>query len=141
MYNPRFLTEDGDLIAVDVDPDTIATFEKGVNPEYDTALVGGYGSVAPYAPVADDGPAMPDPVVSRFQAKAALLQMGLLDQVENLMAGMDPMTRLAWTEAVEFRRSSPLLNSLAPYLTWPDGTPLTEPDLDDLFNLAQTIEV
>lgn len=141
MYNPRFLTEDGDLIAVDIDPDTIATFEKGVNPEYDTALVGGYGSVAPYAPVADDGLATPDPVVSRFQAKAALLQMGLLDQVENLMAGMDPMTRLAWTEAVEFRRSSPLLNSLAPYLTWPDGTTLAETDLDDLFNLAQTIEV
>ena len=141
MYSPRFLTQEGDLIAVDIDSDTIATFEKGVNPEYDTALVGGYGSVAPYAPVADDGPAMPDPVVSRFQAKAALLQMGLLDQVENLMAGMDAMTRLAWTEAVEFRRSSPLLNSLAPYLTWPDETALTEPDLDDLFNLAQTIEV
>ena len=141
MYNPRFLTEDGDLIAVDVDPDTIATFEKGVNPEYDTALGGSYGSVAPYAPVADDGPATPDSVVSRFQAKAALLQMGLLDQVESLMVGMDPMTRLAWAEAVEFRRSSPLLNSLAPYLTWPDGTALTEPDLDDLFNLAQTIEV
>lgn len=141
MYNPRFLTEVGDLIAVDIDPDTIATFEKGVNPEYETALEGGYGSVAPYALVVDDGPARPDPVVSRFQAKAALLQMGLLDQVEGLMAGMDPMTRLAWTEAVEFRRSSPLLNSLAPYLKWPDGTALTEPDLDDLFNLAQTIEV
>lgn len=141
MYNPRFLTEDGDLIAVDIDPDTIATFEKGVNPEYDTALEGGYGSVAPYAPIVDDGPTKPDPVVSRFQAKAALLQMGLLDQVEGLMAGMDAMTRLAWTEAVEFRRSSPLLNSLAPYLTWPDGTTLAEADLDDLFNLAQTIEV
>jgi hypothetical protein len=141
VYNPRFLTEDGDLIAVDVDPDTIATFEKDVNPEYDTALRDGYGSVAPYAPVADDGPATPDPVVSRFQAKAALLQMGLLDQVENLMVGMDPMTRLAWTEAVEFRRSSPLLNSLAPYLTWPYGEALAEADLDDLFNLAQTIEV
>jgi hypothetical protein len=141
VYNPRFLTEEGDLIAVDIDPDTIATFEKGVNPEYETALGGGYGSVAPYAPVVDDGPATPDPVVSRFQAKAALLQMGLIEQVEGLMAGMDPMARLAWTEAVEFRRSSPLLNSLAPYLTWPDGTALTEADLDDLFNLAQTIEV
>jgi hypothetical protein len=141
VYNPRFLTEDGELIVVDVDPDTIATFEKGVNPEYDTALGGGYGSVAPYARIVDDGPARPDPVVSRFQAKAALLQMGLLDQVEALMAGMDAMTLLAWTEAVEFRRSSPLLNSLVPYLTWPDGKPLTEPDLDDLFNLAQTIEV
>ena len=67
--------------------------------------------------------------------------MGFLDRVESLMAGMAPMFRLAWAEAVEFLRSSPLLNSFVPYFTWQDGAPLAEARLDDLFNLAQTIEV
>ena len=141
MFNPRFLSADQTIIAVDADDTQTHVFEKGISLDYDAALKGSYGSVAAYVPAKGDGPDIPDPVVSRLQAKAALLQMGLLDQVEGLMSGMDPMTRLAWSEAVEFCRSSPLLNSLAPYLAWPDGTALDAADLDDLFILAQTIEV
>lgn len=115
--------------------------EQGVSPEYDSVLSGAYGPIAPYLPSEGDGPVVPVPVVSRFQAKAALLQMGLLDQVETLLVGMDAVTRLAWADAVEFRRTSPLINALAPYLTWPDGTALTAIDIDALFQLAQSIEV
>jgi hypothetical protein len=79
--------------------------------------------------------------VSRLQAKAALLQMGLLDQVDTLVNGLDHMTRLAWAEAITFRRDSPLLIALSAYLAWPDGQALTEADLDALFDLAETIEV
>ena len=46
-------------------------------------------------------------VVSKFQAKAALLQAGLLEQTESLMAQADAVARLAWDNAQEFRRNSP----------------------------------
>lgn len=141
MFNPRFLSADHSVIAVDLDSTRTLVLETGISPDFEAVLNGKYGPVAAYVPAEGDGPDIPDPVVSRLQAKSALLQMGLLDQVEGLMSGMDPMTRLAWSEAVEFCRSSPLLNSLAPYLAWPDGTALDAADLDDLFILAQTIEV
>lgn len=54
-------------------------------------------------------------VVSRFQAKAALHQAGLLEQIQALMA--DPatpfLTRLAWEEAQEFSLDSPALQAAA----------------------------
>jgi len=72
-------------------------------------------------------------VCSRFQAKAALLQAGLLSQVETLMAGADPIAQLAWAEAVEFRRNSPTIAALAA------GAGLSETQVDDLFRAAMTI--
>lgn len=77
----------------------------------------------------------PVPVVSAFQARAALLQAGLLDDVETYMAQpeTDPFVRLAWDKAQEFRRDSPTVNSLAAPLG------LTTFQLDDLFRFAKTI--
>lgn len=68
-------------------------------------------------------------VVSRFQAKAALLGAGLLDAVEALMANpaTPAIARLAWAEALEFRRDSPTLAAMASALA------LTDEQLDDLF--------
>jgi hypothetical protein len=143
MQNPKYITADDSSIVLERADGTLRIVDRdGPTDLFARAQAGAFGPVLPFDPASDVTPT-PKPVkaVSRLQAKAALLQMGLLDQVETLMAGMDAMTRLAWTEAVEFRRSSPLLNSLAPYLTWPDGAALAEADLDDLFNLAQTIEV
>jgi hypothetical protein len=74
-------------------------------------------------------------IVSRFQAKAALLNAGLLDQVEAMMA--DPatptVTRMAWAEVTEFNRQSPTVLSMASALS------LTEQQLDDLFIAAAAI--
>lgn len=73
-------------------------------------------------------------VVSRFQAKAALYQSGLLAGIEALLAGADSFIhRLAWDESTEFHRDSPTLNFLA------KAAGLSESDLDDLFRLAMTI--
>lgn len=81
-------------------------------------------------------PAPVPPVVSRFQARAALHQSGLLDQVEALMSDpqTDPTSRLAWTHATEFRRSSPTIATLA----GPLG--LSDEQVDDLFRAAAQIE-
>jgi hypothetical protein len=72
--------------------------------------------------------------VSRFQAKAALLGAGLLDQVNTALADADPVAQLAWAEAVEFRRTSPTILGLAATIG------LTGEQLDDLFRAAAGIE-
>lgn len=88
-------------------------------------------------PVAVDlPPPGPPQVVSRFQARAALHLAGLLDQVETLMAdpATDTLARLAWTDAQEFRRTSPTLLAMASALS------LTDAQLDQLFITAAGIE-
>lgn len=73
--------------------------------------------------------------VTRFQAKAALLQAGLLTSVEAMMS--DPATsaiaKLAWVEALEFRRDSPTVLAMAASLG------LSNQQIDDLFFTASTI--
>lgn len=82
-------------------------------------------------------PAYVPQVVSRFQAKAALLQAGLLNQVETFINGpaTDPLAKLAWAEAVEFYRQSPTILSMAAALS------LTPQQLDELFTQAASISV
>lgn len=98
-------------------------------------LAGKAGEISPYvAP-----PPQPVPVpasVSRFQARAALLQAGLLVGVEAYMEdpATDPFVRIAWEDAQVFRRNSPTVLSLQPLLGLTDG------QLDDLFRFAATIE-
>jgi len=84
-------------------------------------------------------PAPPEPipqVVSRFQARAALYQAGLLEQVETIMAdpATDMLAKLAWADAQEFKRTSPTIATMAAELG------LTETDLDNLFKQAATID-
>lgn len=88
-------------------------------------------------PVAvDPPPPGPPQVVSRFQARAALHLAGLLTAVEALMAdpATDTLARLAWTDAQEFRRTSPTLVAMASALS------LTDAQLDQLFITAAGIE-
>jgi hypothetical protein len=73
-------------------------------------------------------------VVSRFQARAALLNAGLLDQIEEALATVDPFAKLAWTDAVEFRRNSPTIAALQ------SAVGLTDEQIDDLFRAAAKIE-
>lgn len=92
-------------------------------------------------PILVDPPPSLDPLavpteVSRFQARAALLQAGLLDDIEAYMAdpATDPFVRIAWQDAQVFKRNSPTVLSLQPLLGLTDG------QLDDLFRFAATIE-
>jgi hypothetical protein len=75
-------------------------------------------------------------VVSKFQAKAALMGAGLLEQVETMMAdpAADPLAVLAWTDAQEFRRASPTVAAMAAALGLDDAA------LDALFTTAAGIE-
>jgi hypothetical protein len=71
--------------------------------------------------------------VTPFQAKAALLQTGLLENVNAALAGASPLARLAWAEATEFKRNSPTVVMLAGVLG------LSDASLDELFRNASRI--
>lgn len=75
--------------------------------------------------------------VTRFQARAALHLSGLLSTVEAVMTNEQTpvLTRLAWVDALSFRRHSPAVVGMAQTFGWSDS------EVDDLFRLAQTIEV
>jgi hypothetical protein len=70
-----------------------------------------------------------------FQGKAALFQAGLLDDIEALVANAatDTLTKLAWANAVEWKRNSPMITSLATALNMADT------QVDDLFKAASQI--
>jgi len=72
-------------------------------------------------------------IVSRFQAKAALMQAGLLPSVDVAIAAADGLTQLAWAEVTELRRNSPMIAALATALG------LTDTAVDDLFRAAKQI--
>lgn len=90
----------------------------------------------------------PDPVLeyrktlecSRLQAKAVLYQLGILDAVNNLVASSDFLVQMAWQEAQNIRRLSPLIDLLKSQVNWVDGNPITDEQLDQLFEQAKTIE-
>ena len=89
----------------------------------------------------DPEPYQPPPAtvpqsVTRFQARASLHLAGLLPQVEALMSdpATDPIARIAWQDAQEFRRQSPSVLAMAQALG------LSEQQLDQLFTTAASLE-
>lgn len=71
--------------------------------------------------------------VSRFQARAALREAGLLEPIEAAVAAADDLTREAWASAIAFERMSPTIAALAAALG------LSSTQVDDLFRRAATI--
>lgn len=72
--------------------------------------------------------------VTPFQAKAALLQAGLLDTVKAAIAAASPIAQLAWSDATEFTRDSPTIAALSAQLG------LSSAQVDALFVAAAAIE-
>ena len=73
-------------------------------------------------------------VVTIRQARLALLQSGLLDDIDAaIAASTDRALKIEWEFATEFRRDWPALISMQPALG------LTDPQVDDLFVLAATL--
>ena len=72
-------------------------------------------------------------VVSAYQAQAALLANGVLDQVIASVVAAGPGAELAWGKVIEIRRSSPLVSAIVLDLGW------SEEFVDDLFRQAARI--
>ncbi|MGI2326150.1 MULTISPECIES: hypothetical protein [unclassified Methylococcus] len=92
-------------------------------------------AVPPELPAWEPGVPHVPQTVSRFQAKAALSNAGLLEQVDALMSdpATDPIARLAWLDAQEFHRTSPTVVVMAQALG------LDAAALDELFTTAASI--
>lgn len=128
----QFSSADGSMVIGTRDDSTQILYERGME-EWDAVLA---TSPAPYV-----APPTVDPLiaeqstmtVSRFQAMAALLDAGLLSQVNTALADAGPLAQLAWAEATEFRRNSPTIAGLSA------GLGLTDAQVDDLFRAAALI--
>lgn len=83
-----------------------------------------------------DLPPVPN-AITRFQARAMLLQAGLLDTIEAFMVNETTprIYRLAWQDAQEFYRDSPLILTMAGIFS------LSEEQLDNMFRQAVLIKV
>jgi hypothetical protein len=79
-------------------------------------------------------PATVPPVVSRFQALAALHGAGYLQNAEAVIAGAGVVAQLAWNNAQEFRRHSPTVLAIGGALN------IDAAGLDALFIAAAQIE-
>jgi hypothetical protein len=69
-----------------------------------------------------------------FQGRVALSDAGLLANVEAAVAAADEKTRVAWEYALEWRRTSPLIATLATALS------LTDEQVDTLFKEAASVQ-
>lgn len=81
-----------------------------------------------------DEPVIPPPVspvvpqsITPRQCRLELLNRGLLDQVETMIAEQDQATRITWEYAVSFERNNPLLLALA------NNIGLSEFEIDEFF--------
>lgn len=74
--------------------------------------------------------------VTRFQARAALHYAGLLTMIEGYMhlETTSVMEKLAWNDALEFERESPLINALC------SSFGLSSEQVDNLFIQASQIK-
>lgn len=126
-------------ITRDSDGKVVAPCESTTDPDYIAYIEWINAGNAPDTVTVDTQPPLVPESVSRFQARAALMQAGMLEPVEAMMTdtnpatAVDPFVALAWREVIEFRRDSPMVLALMPALG------LTESQLDDLFRFAATI--
>jgi hypothetical protein len=86
-------------------------------------------AVPPPEPEPEPSNDVPD-VVSPWQMRRALNQLGLRAAIEAALASADQDTKDGWAVASEFRRDHDFINRMAA------GLGMTSPQLDDLFRLA-----
>lgn len=72
-------------------------------------------------------------VVSRAQFILALLQIGLLDEVEAAIEAADRATQINYKERLEFERGFPLIATMAQVMG------KTDAEIDQVFILASTL--
>ena len=116
------------VITIDVVSGTVTS--RGLTPEEIAALP--TPEVAAALALASERAGMK---VSGLQARVALLQAGLLPQVEAAVSAADPIIQMAWAKAIEFHRFSPTILALSAQLG------MTDAQLDDLFRAAALVDL
>ena len=113
---------------------------------FDEIVAGDHGDIQPHEPetAVEDvlGNYRAQLKCSRLQAMAVLYQHGILDSVQAMVDNSgDFILQLAWKEAQVFERTSGLIEAMKENLTWSDGSPITDTELDELFEEALTINL
>lgn len=70
-----------------------------------------------------------------FQGRMALINASLMEQVQSAIDAADETTKTAWEYALEWKRNSPMISSLAATLG------MTDEQIDGLFRAAMLIVV
>ena len=96
------------------------------------AMGGALGDIAAYEPPPEPRRA---PRVTRFQIRAALLGLDLLDAAETAAQEAGGVTLIAWQEAAEYPRGSSAIASITASIG------LSDEEVDDLFSAAAEIAV
>lgn len=116
--------------------DGSVTLVSDVTPSITQMLAKGSTQAQVDAAAATFFAANPGPVpqsVSAFQAKAALLNAGLMTQVTTAVNAASPLVQLAWAQAATFDRGDSTIATLAAALG------LTSAQVNDLFRQAAQI--
>lgn len=112
-------------------------FNDGTPNETITALPGWANSAVAAWDEANTPAPAPEPsvplVVSMRQARLALLQAGLLSQVDAAIAAGNEADKITWEYATEVNRSDALVANMS------TGLGLTAEQLDNLFTLAASL--
>ena len=134
MAQYAYSPDTGELIRTDNPADWMGTTSVAP-PEFDPATAGCFWRGDHWELVPGEVPSDPVPVVVTMrQARLALLDAGLLAQVNTAVANMPgaegDAARIEWEYAQEVRRDSPLVAALSVALG------LTDETLDNLYKVA-----
>jgi len=126
----------GDLIEIEPEYHATLLAAQSVGAEIEPDINGVPQAVMPVALTAEEtlNAWRATTKVSRFQAMAALHNAGLLDEAVEIVTQVGGLIKIAWDNAMEFRRNSPAILNLALALG------LDEEELDALFIAAAEIE-
>ena len=95
----------------------------------------GIEDYTPVPEVVTPAPVVVPQSLTPLQARKALRQVGLFDQVKAYVDTLSDEQKEEWEYALEIRRDNPILVQGAALMT----PPLTEEDLDNLFILGATL--
>jgi len=101
------------------------------------AVWGGSGWAVPQSPQPTVEEQRAQWSATAVQIKIALDEIGRLDEVETIVAASSRRTQIAWENATNLRRLSPAMVDL----TEGSNPPFTDEQLDDVFQLAMSIEI
>jgi len=131
LIGPNFATE---LAAAGISGDGIAWGSDGDIQFAETVPQATRDAVAAVLDAHDPAKQTVPSRVSMRQARLALLQAGLLGDVDAAVVAAGGAAQIEWEYAQEVRRNAPLVASIA------TAANLTDAQLDDLFRLAVTFD-
>lgn len=78
--------------------------------------------------------------VSAIQLRAMLYQQGIYDDIDNYLNNLNDLSSILWNHSSYFSLSSDIIKLITEKTKWPDGKPLTDNDMQELFEDAAKLQ-